>query len=126
MSMTLYTNNPLANIDQQVITKHNYFFVRSNNQLKKVNVEEIRWVHADGNYCYINTEVKKFAVKISMRKLMQRFTPRQFVRIHKSYMVNIDSIDRIDINDACVLIGDQSLPIGRVFKEELFERLDIL
>ena len=126
MSMTLITNNPLSNIGQEVIAKNNYFFVRSNNQLKKVDLEEIRWIHADGNYCYINTPSKKYAVKISMVKLIQRLSPSQFVRIHKSYIINVDCIEGIDINDACVIIGDQRLPIGRVYKEELFERLDIL
>lgn len=110
---------------KELVTKA-HFFVRSNNKLNRLKLEDILWVHAEGNYCFIKTEDKKYAIKISLRKLAQKLSPREFIRIHKSYLVRTTRIDGIDINNNTVCIGRFHLPIGRVYKVELFEKLDIL
>lgn len=125
MAVAIPANKTQTQVQQNVLTKDS-FFIRINNQLKKVDLREIDWIHADGNYCFINASAKKFAVKISLRRLVLRLSPLQFIRIHKSYVVNIDRIEGIDMSENSVLIGKQRLPIGRVYKEELFKRLDIL
>ena len=125
MAVAIPANNTQTEVQQDVLTKDS-FFIRINNQLKKVDLNEIDWIHADGNYCLINAASKKFAVKISLRRLALRLSPLQFIRIHKSYVVNVDRIEGIDMSENRVLIGKQGLPIGRVYKEELFKRLDVL
>lgn len=104
----------------------NCFFIRGNNQLTKINVAEIQWVSADGNYCYIYTAHKKYAVKISMKKLATRLSPQEFLQIHKSYIVKFDAIDLVDTKENFVRISETNLPMGRIYRERLLTRLDIL
>ena len=125
MAVALPLTQTTELIQKELITKNN-FFIRSNNKLNRVRLKDILWIHAEGNYCFIHTAKKKFAVKISMRKLAERFSPREFIRIHKSYLVRTEHIDRININENTASVGDNTLPIGRVYKVELLKRLDVL
>lgn len=102
------------------------FFIRVQNHLQKIRLEDIHWIHADGNYCYLHLGTKKFALKSSLRKLLRRLPSGHFVRIHKSYVVRLQNIDRIEVQDSQVLINGAQLPIGRTFRSTLMERIDVL
>lgn len=106
--------------------KRDFIFVRHNNIINKVKLGDVQWISAEGNYCYIHTANKKYAVKISLKKLADKLSPVRFLRVHKSYVVQLSYIEKIDTNQNCLQINDQYLPIGRVFKSNLIKRLDIL
>ncbi|RQH22352.1 LytTR family transcriptional regulator [Okeania hirsuta] len=80
------------------------FFVRSQNVLVRVKVKDIRYIHADGNYCYLFTEQKKYAIKLSLTRLMDRLPNNEFLRIHKSYIVQLKEVNKIDLgsNSLCL------------------------
>lgn len=102
------------------------FFIRQNGVLNKIAWTDIFYVLADGNYCYLHTSTKKFVIKISMRKLADRLENLGFLRIHKSFLVQLHHIDQIDVNNNVVHILEEELPIGRAFKKVLLEKVDIL
>lgn len=102
-------------------------FIRTNFQLIRIQWNDVNWIHADGNYCLIVTNDKKYAVKSSLKKLLVRLPMQYFLQIHKGYIVKIDCIEKIDLKDNLVtMIGDQILPIGRIFKDQLLQQLDII
>ena len=109
LPITLITKQP-----ERALSNERDFFIRSNNKLHRLRLKDILWIHADGNYCYINTAEKKFAVKISLRRLAAKLPPKEFTRIHKSYLVRTECIDGIDIHENTVFLGQQKLPLGRV------------
>lgn len=102
------------------------FFIRSNYQLIRVRWNDIYWIHADGNYCYVVTLDKRYAVKSSMKKLLSRLPMQYFLRIHKGYIVHIDYIEKIDTKDNIVTVIGQDLPMGRIYKDHLLQLLDII
>lgn len=108
------------------IKKNESFFIRSNNVLCRVDWQDIIWIHAEGNYCIIHTSNKKFAVKISLIKLCKMLSPISFARIHKSYVVHLSFVDRINLNENILFIKERGLPIGRAFKTDLLNSLTIL
>ncbi|HMO38996.1 MAG TPA: LytTR family DNA-binding domain-containing protein [Saprospiraceae bacterium] len=103
-----------------------FFFVRNNNLLTKVMLYEIQWVSADGNYCVIQTDSKKFAVKVSLKKLSERLPAMDFIQIHKSHIARLEGIESVDIKEHIVTISGQSLPLGRTYKDALLARLEVL
>lgn len=128
MPTDLYTNeenNYNATIDFYSITPPSVF-VRVQNHLQKVLVDEIRWIHADGNYCYIHLDQKKFALKTSLKRLMRKLPRGQFIRIHKSYVVRLTNVERIDVQTNEVTVGITTLPIGRTFRSDLMDQINIL
>lgn len=106
--------------------KRDFIFVRHNNIISKVKLSDVKWINAEGNYCIIHTANKKYAVKISLKKLSDKLSSIRFLRIHKSFTVQINCIERLDLNQNRLIINGQRLPIGRVFKSALLKRLDIL
>lgn len=102
------------------------FFIRTNHMLSKVGFSEIQWIHSEGNYCFIHTAARKFALKMSLKKLSEKLQSNQFLRIHKSFIVRIDCIDKIDVSEHAVIVGKHTLPLGKVYKEFLLKRLEVL
>lgn len=102
------------------------FFVRTQNVLVRVKVKDIRYIHADGNYCYLFTEQKKYAIKLSLTRLMDRLPNNEFLRIHKSYIVQLKEVDKIDLGSNSLRLNDIHVPIGRAYRSELIDSLEIL
>jgi len=101
-------------------------FVKKNNRLEKIFLDSIDWIQADGNYCYITIDKKRYAVKISMRKIMKFLAGNLFAQVHKSYAVSLKKIETIDFNENEVIINGKSLPLGRSYKDKLLAKLKIL
>lgn len=101
-------------------------FVRVQSHLQKIMVNEILWIHADGNYCYLHLEHKRFALKTSLKQLIKKLPSGHFVRIHKSYVVRLRSVEKIDIHNNELCIGSITLPIGRTFRPDLLDQINIL
>lgn len=101
-------------------------FIRSNNLFVRINCEDILFAHADGNYSYLFTKEKKYAIKISLKRLMDRLPFQWFTRVHKSYFVRMDRIEKIDLLEHILTIHDKQLPIGKAFKEQILNQFLII
>lgn len=102
----------------------NYVFIKSNGTLVKINITEILWIDALGDYMTINTANKKYVVHSTMKVIESKLPSDKFIRVHRSYLISIDSITAID--DNVVIIGKQLIPVGAVYKENLTKRLNLL
>ena len=101
-------------------------FIKGNDIYNRIETVDIEWVESDGNYSIINTNDKKFAVKISLTKFKQELPEGNFIQIHKRYIVNIKKINGIDPLNNEVILDTQTIPIGRTYKKELLNRLKLL
>lgn len=128
MPTELYTNNDNAGSYPYELFSipSPSVFVRVQNHLQKVRVDEIRWIHADGNYCYLHLEQKRFALKTSLKRLVKKLPKGHFVRIHKSYVVRLKNVEKIDVQTNELCVGSATLPIGRTFRPDLLDQINIL
>lgn len=101
-----------------------HIFVKSNLKKRKVYVKEIMWIEALGDYIKIVTDDQNYIVLSTMKKFEQEVEDYHFLRIHKSFIVNLDRIDRF--NSKIVEIGSHSIPLSRNKKIVLAEALDNL
>lgn len=98
-------------------------FIKDKFAYIKLVVSDIRWVKSDGNYLEVHTaESKPAVIRASMGTLMERLD-NNFVRCHKSYIINLQHVGRIETSH--VAIGEEKIPISRNYSDELFRRLDI-
>lgn len=109
---------------QESFFMNNHFFVKSRNRLEKVYLEDVLWLEAKDIYCVIKTRKGQYVVSHTLKKLEQQFPSESFMRIHRSYMVALDSIDAIEDNN--LIINQQYIPIGKTYKNDLLERLRII
>lgn len=101
----------------------NFFFVRCNQKIERVLLNEITHIEGLTNYITIHTKEKKYITYLTL-KTVERNSPQTFVRIHKSYLVPISKIVTITANE--VELENVTLPISRNFKNEMMKKIDHL
>ena len=80
------------------------------------------YVKALENYIIIQTTQRKYVTYLTMKGLEEYLPTEQFIKIHKSYLVPIAKIDRIEGNE--VHIGNEKLPLSRNLRAEVLERIE--
>ena len=98
-------------------------FIKDGHNLVKLNLKEVLYIEAVSNYVSFKTTAKTYLSLISMQKLEEGL-PDKFIRIHRSYIVNINKIDKIEANT--LFIGEKALPISNSYKEKLLQKLNLL
>ncbi|MEM0999853.1 MAG: LytTR family DNA-binding domain-containing protein [Bacteroidota bacterium] len=102
----------------------NFIFVKSDSALVKVDIRDILWVEALADYVAILTPAKKYVAHSTMKSIEAKLPSKQFLRVHRSYIVRIDKIDAIE--DNMVVIQKKLIPVGGTFRERLMNSLDFL
>ena len=98
-----------------------YFFIKTDNKLIKINYDDILFIEAMQNYVSVHTREKKFITYLTFKAVEDHLPVAGFLKIHKSYIVSISKIDSIEGN--FVRIGTHELPISRSSKEEVLEKI---
>lgn len=102
-------------------------FIREGAILKRIDVHDIKWVHSDGNYITIHTSDQRFVLKMSLKKICERLPDHLFVRVHRSYVLQVSLIERIDFQESEIhLTTGDTFPLGRGYKSELMDQIDLL
>ncbi len=93
------------------------FFVKSGDLYKKINTTDINYIEADGSYCIIHSDDKKYTISSNLNCFNAKLNNSLFVRIHRSYIVNIDKVEAFDRNS--IVINGKSLPISKSQQKEI-------
>ncbi|MDI1317741.1 LytTR family DNA-binding domain-containing protein [Flavobacterium sp.] len=99
-------------------------YINIDKRLVKIDISTIKYIHAFGDYIDIITETVNYKVHTSLKKIEEKLLPFNFLRIHRSYIINLNKI--IDIQDATALIGKSVIPISRNKRKPLIESLNLL
>jgi two-component system LytT family response regulator len=102
----------------------NYIYIKNHSVLTKVDVKEILWVEASGDYITITTIDKQYVIHSKMKTIETKLPSAKFVRVHRSFIVSIDHISSID--DDVILIAKKPIPVGSLYKDNLMKRLNLL
>jgi two-component system, LytTR family, response regulator len=94
-----------------------YFFLPVDYSLVKVSFDDIIWVEGSGDYVkiHLKSSPKPMLVRMSTRAMEMELPADRFIRIHKSYILSIDSITAVRKNS--VFIKDLELPVGETYRE---------
>jgi DNA-binding LytR/AlgR family response regulator len=119
IEIALFSNNQIT-IDK----KAKDFFIKDGSSLIKIKVDELLFVQADDNYTRFFTTTDEHLISLTLKKVSEKLSTNPFVRIHRSYIININFIDRIQ--DGYVFIGKHRLSIGRSYHENFFNQISKL
>lgn len=103
--------------------KRDYFFIKTDTRIVKFLFSEIQAIEAQREYIKIITPTRKVMSLVSLTSIANAL-PADFVRIHRSYIINMRHIDEVQAQD--VVIGKELFPISRNFREEFFRKLENL
>ena len=99
-------------------------FLKTDYRIVKVSIPNIRYVEAMSEYLkvWIEGETKPIITLLSMKKMEERL-PDNFMRVHRSYIINLDKIQEVNKNRV-IMDADTYLPIGDLYKEAFQTYLD--
>ena len=113
------TNYKLKN--DEGYDEEDFIFVKSNLKKRKVFLNELRYIEALGDYVKLVTEHDAFVVLSTMKAFEALLPSERFLRIHKSYIVNLDKVERY--NSKVIELDKEQLPLSRNRKADLVEAL---
>jgi DNA-binding LytR/AlgR family response regulator len=99
----------------------NYFFVKSNGRIEKVDFSEILYVESLQNYVTIHTKDRKLITYLTLSGLESQLPADRFMKVHKSFLVASAKIESIDGNE--LIIGKARVPISRTLKDEVLQKI---
>ncbi len=97
-----------------------FMMVKADHKLYKVKFDEIQYVEGQKAYVSFYLPDRRIVALESLKKLEEILPEKQFMRIHKSYIVAFDSVTSIEGN--LVEVNGKKLPIGKSYKEEVLRR----
>ena len=99
-------------------------YINIDRRLIKIDLPSICLIEAKGDYILIKTETKNYTVHSTLKKIEDKLPDDFFLKVHRSYIINIKKI--IDIEDNSVLIAKDVIPVSRSNRPELMKRLNLL
>lgn len=106
----------------EMMLQKKYFFVKSDYKIVKVTIDEVLFVEGLGEYIRIYTSGQKIVTLLSLAKIQEILPEHQFLRIHRSYIVNLDKVNFIQNN--VVSIGEHEVPISKSQKKNFLQFID--
>jgi DNA-binding LytR/AlgR family response regulator len=98
-------------------------FIKDGEHFQKINFDDILYLSSDHVYVTVHTIQKKFLVRSTMQEYLEKFDRSKFIRVHRSYVVNIDKVEKT--NPTYLIINDEKVPVSKNHKEHLMKLLNL-
>ncbi|WP_417600415.1 LytR/AlgR family response regulator transcription factor [Owenweeksia hongkongensis] len=98
------------------------FYIKSGYEYIKVNSEDVIFIQSDMDYTEVNLATKKLLSPETLQNWEQKLASYNFIRVHKSYLINASKIEKIAGNQVFLSEGHIA-PIGRAYKEDFLARV---
>lgn len=108
----------------EVSVEADHLFIKVDTKLVKLMNNDILYVESMGDYVKFVTPEKKYVSLNTLKNLEEKLSKSSFLKVHRSYIVNITKID--DLQGNTVYINGNAIPIGKAHKDEVMKRLNII
>jgi hypothetical protein len=115
----------LEHIDNNGSGNHQ-FYTKVGNKLRRIELDEIRYIQVEGKYSGIQLASRQYHVKASLKDLLVILASDEFVRVSRNFVVNLKHIDHIDIYQSTVHIAGEDVPVSRTYKDNLMKNVRLL
>ncbi|HON53021.1 MAG TPA: LytTR family DNA-binding domain-containing protein [Bacteroidales bacterium] len=101
-----------------------FMFVKSEYQTVKINFNDITYIEGLKDYVKIYCGKKMIVTLMNMKHIYEKLPKNLFIRVHKSYIIHIHAIEKIDRQR--ILIQSKYIPIGDVYKDEFEKKMGLI
>jgi two-component system, LytTR family, response regulator len=99
------------------------YAVRVRGEIVLVNVADVEWVSAEGNYARLHAGEKSYLIRDSMQRLEETLEPTLFARVHRSAIVNLNRVKKLvldrDGSYEIVLASGATVPVGATYRSRV-------
>ena len=113
------TNINIAKPNEASITEKQYFFIKADGKLVKVNYADIKYIEGMKDYLKIHTGNSMLVTHSTMKAMEEQLPSDKFMRVHKSYIIALNAIKAIEGNIIFLDKEKSEVPLGSSFKEAL-------
>ncbi len=114
----------IPSLNQSLTPTIDYLFIKEDNLVQKIFFKDLLYVQAFGNYLKIFfKENKTIVTRSTLTDIESQLPGNLFLRVHKSFIVAINSIDKISYNQ--IHIKETAIPIGTTYKQEVLKKIKI-
>lgn len=107
--------------EKGAVSPTDHIFVKADRKLFRLELNEIQYIEAMKDYVMIHTKDKKLMVAMNIKTIFNQLPNTDFVRINKSFVVNLNKVESVD--NHWVTIAGFEMPLGASFKDDLLERI---
>lgn len=115
-------SEPQSNLEKFVLDDR--IFVRHNEVMVKIIIDDIYYLEADRNYCQVFTKTNTYLLVNTLKNMEEKLPNMYFQRIHRSYIVNIKHINEVALNH--VTVDKTILPLSKELRKDLLNRLKMI
>lgn len=101
---------------ESLLQINNYLYIKQNYQFIRVDMRDLLYLEADNTHTKLITATRKYILRLTLSSVLDRISQPWLVRIHRSYAININTVE--SFNDAEVSVGAQLLPLSRSCKDD--------
>ncbi len=113
-----------ANSNPTIEANSQFLFLKSEYKIRRINFNDILYIEGLKDYIKVYTtgEIKPVLSLNSIKSLEQKLPEEKFMRVHRSYLVNLDKIETIERSR--IVFGKTYIPVSEQYKEKFQEFLD--
>lgn len=100
-----------------------FMFVKSGYKQVRINFSEILYVEGLKDYVKIYDSDKPIITQMSIKSILGKLPPNDFVRVHRSFIINIHKIEFVQRMQ--IRVGNKNVPIGESYRESFFKTINI-
>lgn len=103
---------------------NDHIFIKDSYAFKKVRLDDILYLEADGAYCHLHCKGGRFTFSENLSYFEQKLQfAKELVRVHRSYIINVNHIQKM--NEGTIWIGDTEIRIGKTYRSDLLRRFRV-
>jgi len=102
-------------------SESNFILLKSDKKLYRVNVNEINYIEAHGDYVKVHYSNSSIVIHDTFQNLLCQLGNSKFVRVHKSFAIAINKFEHIEVNT--IKINDKTIPIGQTYRSAFFKEI---
>ncbi len=108
----------------EILSDNEFLFLKSDYKIKRINLRDILYIEGLKEYVkvYVTNSEKPVLSLTSLKNLESRLPAGRFMRVHRSFIVNLEKIDTIDRSR--IVFGKKYIPVGDQYKDRFQEFLD--
>ncbi len=115
----LHKQKPFKSEENEVLNISDRLFLKKDHHFQRVFISDISLLEADGNYTTIYAQSEKFIYTTLLKKMEEKLPGKQFLRVHRSYIVHIDAVEGFEGNR--LFIKNQQIPVGKQYRDRVFK-----
>jgi len=99
-------------------------FVKANDKMVKIVIENIYYIEADRNYCQIFSKDKSYLLVMTLKEIGEKLPAENFFRVHRSFIVNLAHIN--EVAGTHLVVSRKAIPLSKTCREDLLKHLQTI